>query len=35
LCDGGGRYQSRLFNPAWLEEKGLTPQAKGLDFLDA
>ena len=33
LCDGGGRYQSRLFNPAWLEEKGLTPRAKGLEFL--
>jgi len=23
LCDGGGRYQSRLFNPAFLTEKGL------------
>ncbi|HLT92707.1 MAG TPA: cysteine synthase A [Woeseiaceae bacterium] len=23
LCDGGGRYQSRLFNRRWLEEKGL------------
>jgi cysteine synthase A len=23
LCDTGGRYQSRLYNPAWLEEKGL------------
>lgn len=23
LCDGGGRYQSRLFNPEWLAEKGL------------
>ncbi len=23
LCDGGGRYQSRLFNPAFLAEKGL------------
>ncbi len=22
-CDGGARYQSRLFNRAWLEEKGL------------
>jgi cysteine synthase A len=22
LCDGGGRYQSRLFNPAWLAERG-------------
>lgn len=25
LCDGGGRYQSRLFNPAWLAAKQLTP----------
>lgn len=25
LCDGGGRYYSRLFNAAWLAEKGLTP----------
>ncbi|MDJ0647759.1 MAG: cysteine synthase A [Xenococcaceae cyanobacterium MO_188.B19] len=24
LCDGGGRYQSRLYNPQWLAEKGLT-----------
>ncbi|MEQ8859465.1 MAG: cysteine synthase A [Pseudomonadales bacterium] len=23
LCDGGGRYQSRLFNPTFLAEKGL------------
>ncbi len=23
LCDSGARYQSRLFNPAWLAEKGL------------
>jgi cysteine synthase len=23
LCDGGAKYQSRLFNRAWLEEKGL------------
>jgi len=26
LCDGGGRYQSRLFNPGWLAEKGLHPE---------
>ena len=26
LCDGGGRYQSRLYNRAWLKEKGLLPQ---------
>lgn len=25
LCDGGGRYQSRLFNREWLESKGLAP----------
>jgi cysteine synthase A len=25
LCDGGGRYQSRLFNPVFLAEKGLRP----------
>jgi cysteine synthase len=24
LCDGGGRYQSRLFNPAFLAGKGLS-----------
>ncbi len=23
LCDGGGRYQSRLYNPQWLAKKGL------------
>lgn len=23
LCDGGSRYQSKLFNPAFLQEKGL------------
>jgi cysteine synthase len=23
LCDGGAKYQSRLFSRAWLEEKGL------------
>lgn len=34
LCDGGGRYQSRMFNNSWLAEKGLTPKAKGLEFLD-
>lgn len=34
LCDGGGRYQSTLFNPEWQEQRGLVPTAKGLDFLD-
>ena len=24
LCDGGGRYQSKLYNPQWLAEKGLS-----------
>jgi cysteine synthase A len=23
LCDGGSRYQSRLYNPQWLAEKRL------------
>jgi len=23
LCDGGSKYQSRLFNQKWLAEKGL------------
>jgi cysteine synthase len=27
LCDGGAKYQSRLFNRAWLEEKGLAAHA--------
>jgi len=27
LCDGGGRYQSRLFNPDFLAEKGLRAPA--------
>jgi cysteine synthase A len=22
LCDGGAKYQSRLFNPAWIAERG-------------
>ena len=26
LCDGGGRYQSRLYNRDWLKEKGLLPE---------
>jgi cysteine synthase A len=28
LCDGGAKYQSRLFNPAWIAEKGLTEAIK-------
>ena len=27
LCDGGAKYQSRLFNREWLEQKGLAAQA--------
>jgi cysteine synthase A len=36
LCDGGGRYQSRLFAEAWLAERDLVPnaRARGLDFID-
>lgn len=30
LCDTGAKYQSRLFNRKWLEEKGLA-EAAGLD----
>jgi cysteine synthase A len=25
LCDGGSRYQSKLYNPDWLAERGLLP----------
>jgi cysteine synthase A len=27
LCDGGAKYQSRLFNPEWLRTKGLSAEA--------
>ena len=27
LCDGGAKYQSRLFNREWLEQKGLVAHA--------
>ena len=33
LCDGGGRYASRLFDATWLASKGLTPTATTLDFV--
>jgi cysteine synthase A len=33
VCDGGQRYQSRLFDEAWLSEKKLTPQSKNLDAI--
>ena len=29
LCDGGAKYQSRLFNPEWLAQKGLAGAAAG------
>jgi cysteine synthase A len=32
LCDGGERYRATTFNPAWLEEKGLSPRAVGTDL---
>ncbi len=35
LCDGGGRYLSRLYSSAWLESNGLLPAAAGLTFLEA
>ena len=31
LCDSGSRYQSRLFNPDWLSEKGLQTPVKPSD----
>lgn len=34
LCDGGTRYQSKMFNPAFLKEKGL-PVPQWLDDGDA
>lgn len=33
LCDGGGRYLSRLYNAQWLAENGLTPRYADLTFL--
>mgnify|MGYP000520583697 CR=1 FL=1 len=33
LCDGGGRYQSRLFNPTWLTEKGFSVNHQDLSFV--
>ena len=30
LCDSGAKYQSRLFNRAWLEQKGLAAYAPAL-----
>ena len=33
LCDGGDRYRSRLWNPAWLAENDCAPHAHDLSFL--
>ncbi len=33
LCDGGDRYRSRIYDPAWLAENDVVPQAKDLSFL--
>ncbi|MDE2571144.1 MAG: cysteine synthase A [bacterium] len=33
LCDGGQRYQSRIFNETWLQENDVLPCARGLEFL--
>jgi cysteine synthase A len=32
LCDGGGRYQSKLYNPSWLAEQKLTPRVVDRDW---
>jgi cysteine synthase A len=32
LCDGGAKYQSRLFNAAWLEERGLADAVMRADL---
>ena len=33
LCDGGDRYRSRLYDPAWLRENDVVPSASDLAFL--
>lgn len=35
LCDGGERYSSKMYNPTWLADKGLTPKSsgEGLEFV--
>ncbi|MGH8300144.1 MAG: cysteine synthase A [Steroidobacteraceae bacterium] len=30
LCDGGAKYQSRLFNPEWLRMKGLAAEGQSV-----
>jgi len=35
LCDGGGRYLSKLYNPTWLEAQDMVPKSEQLkDFWD-
>ncbi|KAK1406950.1 hypothetical protein QVD17_38560 [Tagetes erecta] len=34
LCDSGMRHLSKFCNPKYLSQHGLTPSAKGLEFLD-
>jgi cysteine synthase A len=34
LCDSGLKYQSKLFNPAWLKEHKLDPNL-ALEFVPA
>ncbi|ERN17740.1 cysteine synthase 2 isoform X2 [Amborella trichopoda] len=34
LCDSGMRHLSKFFNPQYLSDRGLTPSATGLEFLD-
>lgn len=33
LCDNGIRHLSKFHNPEYLADRGLTPSAKGLEFL--
>ncbi|MFM2411304.1 MAG: hypothetical protein RL481_2132 [Pseudomonadota bacterium] len=35
LCDTGFRYLSTLYNPAWMQSKGLPPMPWQLDSMDA
>ena len=34
LCDSGQRHLTKFWNPKFLAKWGLTPRAKGLEFLD-
>jgi cysteine synthase A len=33
-CDGGGRHLSKFWSDEYLEKHGLTPTARGLEFLE-